>query len=418
MFRTLGATCFLTAVPVLVVLLSPVAAVTIDCSDLGGEPAAAWPHPTRLALVAVLCQGDPLPGWWDSLWIVETAPGDAPRIIEVPLHGTGVARFSWLDCPGTAVAYVVDRTAHGNPHRSRASARARRSASGCRQHPAPAGERQRAGARPVSLTILEQEPSAARRHEPGSQCRAARAAARDSLGAGLKRALSRTSAPAAEKRASAGDASARNASGAGTTRVCCGRVLVQLTGGRTSSAGNGSPPSKLARTGMTSWSRPVHPSTQAQGLKYDRTRASGCNGTRTSASRGAGPAAPAARPSARHDTSNWAFSLRSGQRESALSLLGVPSPHTRGTGGVRTRTRASRLASGPVTNSGRGRQRTVMRTDKPAEAPLWEPLDPAVAAERAASAAATNTARACVAAVRQRLAARRYRLVFAYSSKE
>ena len=73
-----------------------------------------------------------------------------------------------------------------------------------------------------------------------------------------------------------------------------------------------------------------------------------------------------------------------------------------------------------------------MQTDKPADAPLWvkivvapfimvfllvglilvlawlfgndESDDPAVAAERAASAAATNTARACTAAVRQRLA--------------
>lgn len=74
-----------------------------------------------------------------------------------------------------------------------------------------------------------------------------------------------------------------------------------------------------------------------------------------------------------------------------------------------------------------------MRTDTSADAPLWlqivfgiiavffvfavlivvvawfvyrsnQPVDPAVAAERAASAAATNTAQACTAAVRQRLA--------------
>ena len=74
-----------------------------------------------------------------------------------------------------------------------------------------------------------------------------------------------------------------------------------------------------------------------------------------------------------------------------------------------------------------------MRTDTSADAPLWlkivagiitffvmfivlivvvgwfvyrsnQPVDPAVAAERAAGAAATNTARACTVAVRQRLA--------------
>ena len=104
---------FLTAAAALFVFPSPIAAVTIDCSEVGGVAAAAWRHPNRPELVAVLCRHDPLPGWWDSLWIVETAPGDAPRIVEVPLHGTGVARFAWLYCPGPALAPVVDRTHMG-----------------------------------------------------------------------------------------------------------------------------------------------------------------------------------------------------------------------------------------------------------------------------------------------------------------
>ena len=115
MLKTLGAVCFLTAIAVLFALVSPApaAAVIIDCSEVGGVVVAVWRHETRPELVAVLCRHDPVPGWWDSLWIVQTAPGAAPRIIEVPLHGTGVARFSWLDCPGPALAHVVDRTHMG-----------------------------------------------------------------------------------------------------------------------------------------------------------------------------------------------------------------------------------------------------------------------------------------------------------------
>jgi len=91
----------------------PVSTESIDCSEVDGQAATVWSHPTRPELVAVLCRHDPLPGWWDSLWIVETASGEAPRIIEVPLHGTEVAHFSWLDCPGPPLAHVVDRTHMG-----------------------------------------------------------------------------------------------------------------------------------------------------------------------------------------------------------------------------------------------------------------------------------------------------------------
>ena len=95
------------------VLPSAASAVTLDCSEVDGEVAVVWPHPARPELAAVLCRHDPLPGWWDSLWIVDTARRDGPRIIRVPLHGTGVAHFSWLDCPGPALAHVVDRTHMG-----------------------------------------------------------------------------------------------------------------------------------------------------------------------------------------------------------------------------------------------------------------------------------------------------------------
>ena len=33
--------------------------------------------------------------------------------LEVPLHGTGIARFAWLDCLGPALAHVVDKTHMG-----------------------------------------------------------------------------------------------------------------------------------------------------------------------------------------------------------------------------------------------------------------------------------------------------------------
>ena len=52
-------------------------------------------------------------------------------------------------------------------------------------------------------------------------------------------AVSRTSAPAAEKLVPDGDASARSGSGTGNERVCSGRVLLQLTRGRMNLPGNG-----------------------------------------------------------------------------------------------------------------------------------------------------------------------------------
>ena len=113
MLKTLAVTPLLTGVAVLFVFPSPAGAVAIDCSEVGAVAAAAWRHPTRPGLVAVLCRHDPLPGWSDSLWIVEAAPGAVPEIIEVPLHGTGVDSSTWLECPGPALAHVVDRTHMG-----------------------------------------------------------------------------------------------------------------------------------------------------------------------------------------------------------------------------------------------------------------------------------------------------------------
>ena len=43
-----------------------------------------------------------------TAWIIGTVPRAVPWILDVPLHGTGVVRFSWLDCPGPALAHVVD----------------------------------------------------------------------------------------------------------------------------------------------------------------------------------------------------------------------------------------------------------------------------------------------------------------------
>ena len=79
------------------------------CRPAGAAVASLWPHRRRAGLIAVLCRHDPLPGWWDSLWIA--GPGSAAA--EVPLNGTGVVSFAWLDCPGQALAHVVDRTHMG-----------------------------------------------------------------------------------------------------------------------------------------------------------------------------------------------------------------------------------------------------------------------------------------------------------------
>ena len=57
--------------------------------------------------------GSRAPGMFKTFSLVATRPGEAPDVIEVPLHGTGVERFVWLDCPGPPLAYIVDRTHMG-----------------------------------------------------------------------------------------------------------------------------------------------------------------------------------------------------------------------------------------------------------------------------------------------------------------
>ena len=83
-----------------------------DCASVDSVQAWVRPHPTRPQLVAVLCREDPLPGWWESLWIVDTE-GDEPTVLRVRLHGTGIESFAWIDCPGEAMAHVVDTTHMG-----------------------------------------------------------------------------------------------------------------------------------------------------------------------------------------------------------------------------------------------------------------------------------------------------------------
>ena len=107
----------LTAVNLLSVMVLPVAAGTqaappFDCASV--DAAAAWvrPHPSRPHLAAVLCREDPLPGWWESLWIVDTEGGE-PTALRVRLHGTGIEHFAWIDCPGALLAHVVDTTHMG-----------------------------------------------------------------------------------------------------------------------------------------------------------------------------------------------------------------------------------------------------------------------------------------------------------------
>ena len=84
-----------------------------DCADLSAVAAAVWRHPGEPQLVAVLCRHDPFPGWWDSLWLMDTRRADAPVVVAFPLHGTGIDRFAWLDCPGALLAHVVDSTHMG-----------------------------------------------------------------------------------------------------------------------------------------------------------------------------------------------------------------------------------------------------------------------------------------------------------------
>ena len=75
--------------------------------------AGAWTHPARSDLLAVLCRHDHLGGWSHSLWFLDSGQAAPPEFVQVPLHGTGIAFFAWLDCPGDPVAHVLDRTAMG-----------------------------------------------------------------------------------------------------------------------------------------------------------------------------------------------------------------------------------------------------------------------------------------------------------------
>ena len=69
--------------------------------------AVRWPHPTE-AVVAVLCRDDPWPGWSESLWVL-----DGERVTKLPLHGSGVDSFAWLDCDDLVLAHIVDSTHMG-----------------------------------------------------------------------------------------------------------------------------------------------------------------------------------------------------------------------------------------------------------------------------------------------------------------
>ena len=77
------------------------------CPDADSVEAARWPHPTQ-PLVAVLCRYDPFPGWSEGLWILA-----ADRAAQIPLYGSGVDSFAWLDCAGEVLAHVVDSTHMG-----------------------------------------------------------------------------------------------------------------------------------------------------------------------------------------------------------------------------------------------------------------------------------------------------------------
>ena len=87
---------------------------TTDYADRGGDLAHVWLHPADSGLRAILCRHDPFPGWSESLWLLDLCNAAAPDVaVEVPLHGTGVASFAWLACPGELLAHVVDRTHMG-----------------------------------------------------------------------------------------------------------------------------------------------------------------------------------------------------------------------------------------------------------------------------------------------------------------
>ena len=116
MLNLLAALCLWTLVPgVPLSVLSAFRQPQIfDCAERGGDLAHVWLHPADSGLRAVLCRHDPFPGWSESLWLLDLRNAAAPDVVvEIPLHGTGVASFAWLACPGEPLAHVVDRTHMG-----------------------------------------------------------------------------------------------------------------------------------------------------------------------------------------------------------------------------------------------------------------------------------------------------------------
>ena len=90
----------------------PAVAVAV-CGSVADRTAAAvswWRHPTTGAGV-VRCQHDPLPGWSESAWLIWDADPAIPT--RVPMYGTGILTFAWIDCPGRLVAHVVTATHMG-----------------------------------------------------------------------------------------------------------------------------------------------------------------------------------------------------------------------------------------------------------------------------------------------------------------
>ena len=87
---------------------------TFDCANRGGDLAHVWLHPADSRVRAVLCRHDPFPGWSETLWLLDLRNAAAPDVVvQVPLHGTDVASFTWLACPEEPLAHVVDRTHMG-----------------------------------------------------------------------------------------------------------------------------------------------------------------------------------------------------------------------------------------------------------------------------------------------------------------
>ena len=113
-FRNQGCAALLALGAVLAACGAPAApAGTSRCTGINGVQAGAWPHPARSDLTAVLCRNDQRTGWKQSLWFLESGQRATPEFVQVPLHGTGIAFFAWLNCPGDPVAHVIDRTAIG-----------------------------------------------------------------------------------------------------------------------------------------------------------------------------------------------------------------------------------------------------------------------------------------------------------------